>query len=590
MIMLSLLIVTWVRGAVISDTCGYSIAIQSDGSILTAGYMAINDSMQLMIARYTSDGLVDTAYGNNGYSIFPINTGAQVFDMLLLADDEAVISGYGQPVVGTSYAVAQITTNGILDTSFNSSGMNTTFIGSGGMARAIAQVNNNYVLNGVTIINSVPTITLVRYTPIGALDTTFGSDGIVTTQIGTSCQGYSIAVQSDGQIVAGGLATVSGNNNFAVCRYNSADGSLDTTFNSNGTLPGTVTTAAGTISASYAITIQSDGKIVAAGSADGQFALVRYNSDSSLDTTFGSSGIVTTPIGSNAQINGITIDLNGQIVVAGFSDQFVALARYNASNGSLDTTFNSSGSLPGTTTSIIGVTAQASDIAITNNGQILVVGTSDNNTIIARYNAGGTLDTTFGPYSNGYINFPNNSSISTIKGINDRNIANMAGIQYQKLNLANQIVNGDISIDAAIDDTKLATIQTAGKIVNSATTATALNVTGAIVARDDLGDCTVNSLIADENLLFNANNTILNVIGTTQGSFIKTYAATGVTDSTNAAIINYSAAEFINSPQIFLTAFNDTPVSFAVNSVSNMTGAIISSSSGISFNYLAIGV
>src|SRR3990167_3434132 len=127
----------------------------------------------------------------------------------------------------------------------------------------------------------------------GELDTTFGTGGIVTTIIGSgsfkSDVAYSVAIQSDGKIVVTGYNN-NANNDFALVRYNT-NGSLDTTFNSTGI----VTTAIGSSSdVGRSVAIQSDGKIVVAGysynGSNNDFALVRYNTDGTLDTTFNSTG------------------------------------------------------------------------------------------------------------------------------------------------------------------------------------------------------------------------------------------------------------------------------------------------------------
>jgi len=138
---------------------------------------------------------------------------------------------------------------------------------------------------------------LVRYNANGSLDTTFDGDGKVTTAIGTNGDyGYSVTVQPDGKILVAGSSDTDSLADFALVRYN-ADGSLDTTFDGDGK----VTTAIGTgIDTGYSVVLQPDGKILVAGSCVGSnydFALVRYNADGSLDTSFSGDGKVTTAIG-----------------------------------------------------------------------------------------------------------------------------------------------------------------------------------------------------------------------------------------------------------------------------------------------------
>ena len=153
--------------------------------------------------------------------------------------------------------------------------------------------------------------------PPGSLDTTFGTGGIVA--IGNRAWANALGIQTDGKIVAAGYSSNGSNEDFSLVRYN-ADGSLDTTFGTGGI----VTTTIGSDAYAQALGIQTDGKIVAAGDyyngSNYEFALVRYTADGSLDTTFGTGGIVTTTIGSgNAWANALGIQTDGKIVAAGQS-------------------------------------------------------------------------------------------------------------------------------------------------------------------------------------------------------------------------------------------------------------------------------
>ena len=133
----------------------------------------------------------------------------------------------------------------------------------------------------------------------GDLDTTFGTGGIVTTGFGAASDyARGVAVQSDSKIVVAGYSSNGTQDVFALARYNT-DGSLDTSFGGNGQ----VTTAFGFgHDRAYSVAVQSDGKIVVAGdSSNGlndDFAVARYNTDGSPDTSFGAGGKVTTAVGS----------------------------------------------------------------------------------------------------------------------------------------------------------------------------------------------------------------------------------------------------------------------------------------------------
>ncbi len=238
----------------------------------------------------------------------------------------------------------------------------------------------------------------------GDLDTSFDTDGLVTTNSGSNDEGNGIAVQTDGKIVVAGTNGAT----FVVIRYNT-DGSLDTSFGGTGV----VSTNFGSTDKAYGVVIQPDGKIVAAGYSGNDFALARYETNGTLDTTFGANGLVTTDFnalpGSYASAGGyaVALDSNGRIIVVGYvqnGSQFEdwAVVRYD-SDGSLDETFNPTGSftpgVPGIVTTIIQQQEpeRAYAVAIQSDDKIVVVGEtkgSPGQFAMTRYNTDGGLDTT----------------------------------------------------------------------------------------------------------------------------------------------------------------------------------------------------
>ncbi|MER6352930.1 delta-60 repeat domain-containing protein, partial [Streptomyces sp. NPDC001634] len=241
---------------------------------------------------------------------------------------------------------------------------------------------------------------LARYNTDGSLDPTFGTGGKVTTNFGGGDGARAVAVQTDGKIVVAGFSNT-GISNFAVARYNT-DGSLDPTFNGTGA----VTTDFGGEDLALGVALQADGKIVAVGFTSvfgsDDFALARYNTDGSLDSTFGTGGKVITDFGTggNDIANGVVVQTDGKIVAAGSSDTAgtndFGLARYNT-NGSLDNTFGTGGLV---TTDFGGISDQAFGVALQTDGKIVAAGFSNasnaNDFALARYNTNGSLDSTFG--------------------------------------------------------------------------------------------------------------------------------------------------------------------------------------------------
>lgn len=330
-------------------------------------------------------GDLDPTFGSGGKVTTVFGTSDDYCqDVAVQADGKIVAAGYIRSGSNYDLALARYNTNGSLDTSFNGTGQVTCPTGSTSSFTPGMAIQND----GKILIAGW--FTLARYNSDGSLDTAFNSTGKVTTPY----FGRSLVVQNDGKIVLAGYFTVSGSNDFAVVRYN-ANGTLDTSFNTTGK----VTTAIGSgADIGSKVVLQSDGKILVTGyttlavASDRAVATVRYNSNGSLDTSFNSTGIVTTDFAGGAdEGNDVAVQSDGKVVVAGFGDtgRHILLMRYN-SNGSLDTSFNGTGKLTTTGNSSTGY-----GVALQNDGKILVAGGSGNLFALVRCNANGSMDTSF---------------------------------------------------------------------------------------------------------------------------------------------------------------------------------------------------
>lgn len=311
---------------------------------------------------------------------------------------------------------------GGLDRAFGDDGVVTTWFGGGDDdAWSVAiQPDGKIVVAGFGPPGGgFKAFEIARYNPDGSLDTTFDGDGMVTTAYGvpglSQDFAFAVALQPDGKIVAAGNHAVTGGDwDFFVVRYN-PDGSLDPSFDHDGK----VTTSIGAeIDQGKSIAIQPDGKIVVAGISDslpahtGDFALVRYNPDGSLDSTFSFDGIVTTPIGSNNFSDlafSVAVQSDGKIVEAGSCNNGdFALARYNQ-DGSLDNSFDGDGKVITTIGSgcPVFICSTGQSLAIQADGKMVVVGTTfdggpDTGTFtVVRYRPNGSLDTSFS--SDGFV-------------------------------------------------------------------------------------------------------------------------------------------------------------------------------------------
>ena len=379
----------------------YSVVLQSDGKIVVAGDSYNGSNWDFAVVRYNTSGSLDTSFNGSGKATSDFGSSNDYgYGVALQADGKIVAAGYMW--TGSTYdiALARYNTNGSLDTSFDGDGKVVTPIGSGNdYSRSIVlQSDGKIVVAGYSYSGSNCDFAVVRYNANGSLDTSFDADGCVTTSFAFSSSeyGYGVAVQSDGKIVLAGYSWNGSNYDFALVRYN-AGGSLDTTFDGDGL--GT-TDFASSSDYGYCMALQPDGKILVAGYSNGDFALARYNTNGSLDTTFDGDGKVTTPIGSSTDCAySVILQADGKIVAAGYSwngsNYDFAVARYN-SNGSLDTTFDGDGKL---TTPLGSADDYAQSVALQADGKIVVAGYSyngsNNDFAVARYNANGSLDTSF---------------------------------------------------------------------------------------------------------------------------------------------------------------------------------------------------
>ncbi len=367
---------------------GTGIAIQTDGKILVAGYSdshigpgSTNYDFALM--RYNADGSRDTSFGALGRVITAIGPAHdQGRGLAIQTDGKIVLVGSSENGSNTDFAVVRYNTDGSLDTSFGVGGKVTTAIGSASdSAQSVAiQADGKIVVAGYSYNGSNNDIAVVRYNANGSLDTSFDGDGkVVTDMAGLKDGANGVVIQPDGKIVVAGSANNGSDDDFAVVRYN-ADGSLDTSFDGDGK----VTTAVGSTSeVGYSVILQSDGKIVVAGASsngiNNDFAVVRYNTDGSLDSSFDGDGKVTTAIGSGTDTaSGVALQADGKMVVAGTSNNGTnndfALARYNA-DGSLDTSFGSSG----TVMTAVGPSADyGQGVALQADGKIVAAGYASN--------------------------------------------------------------------------------------------------------------------------------------------------------------------------------------------------------------------
>jgi uncharacterized delta-60 repeat protein len=339
------------------DDFAHGVLLQSNGDLIAYGGATTvtkkTDYTGFGLARYTPSGSLDTTFGAGGIvTTFAVGKTSIEFplDDTQLGVSQAALQADGKIVaVGNGSYLVRYDGNGSLDTTFGSGGLVTVPSGFSVDSVLIQPSNGDIVVGGNSVQGSNNYFALLRYTPTGTLDATFGSGGeVVTTAVAGSSVNY-LALEN-GDIVAGGFANGVNSDSWALARY-TLGGSLDTTFGSGGIVMTSwayLSFADPAVPAISSLLVEPNGQIVAVGTGrvtvPDVWALARYNIDGSLDSTFGSGGIVTSSPTGRDVADGSALESNGQIVVTGWSsaNNVFEVGVYNA-NGSLDTSFGSGG-------------------------------------------------------------------------------------------------------------------------------------------------------------------------------------------------------------------------------------------------------
>jgi uncharacterized delta-60 repeat protein len=382
-----------------TDDYAYAVAVQPDGKIVLSGQSGIYPDLHSALVRYNRNGRLDSTFGTGGKVVVTFNSGHDyLFAVALQSDGKIVAAG---STSGTAFLLARFNADGSLDQAFGTNGsVETTFGDQTAAGRAIVvQADGKIIVVGVSgagPYSELNDFALARYNSNGSLDQSFGSGGKVKTHFpgvdNTGSSATSVALQSDGKLVVGGYHKQSDRtpHEFALARYNS-NGTLDSAFGQ----AGKVMTRIGLGDAySFGIALQSNGRIVLAGysytTADHAFTLAGYTSNGTLDSSFGTGGLVTTDFAGTTDdiAYAMTMQSDGKLVVAGRTGEYPAfdfgLARYN-SDGQLDQTFGTGGKVATDFSS----SDQAYAVALQPNGKIVLAGVSFNGAnfdfTVARY-------------------------------------------------------------------------------------------------------------------------------------------------------------------------------------------------------------
>ena len=375
------------------------LARQTDGRILAVGFGAAagqNQNGDFVIARFNTDGSVDNSFSSDGRATADFGGTDRSTAIAVQGDGKIVAAGstatgFGMP---SHFAIARFTSAGEPDNAFSGDGLTTTDFGSSSNALAVGLRSDGTI---VAAGRAGGDVAVARYDSAGAPDDTFSGDGEQTTNVSVGAAGEEardLVVQADGKVVV--AASDFNAANFALVRY-TTDGTPDSSFSSDGIQ---TTDFGGPNDRSEGVALQADGKIVAVGHAGtvsfpddrGDFAVARYSTDGEPDTAFSGDGRLTTEFDGNDGAAGMAIQSDGKIVAVGHTGAGgLAVARYN-SDGSPDTGFGDQG----VARADFGSPDGASDVVIQPDGKIIAVGRAGfQGVALARFMSNGSPDTSF---------------------------------------------------------------------------------------------------------------------------------------------------------------------------------------------------
>lgn len=380
-----------------SQAYGTCLELDTNQNLIVGTY---NYSEMFKFYRFSQSGILDTTFGTDG--VATVSFGGQdalLNDMVVQPDNKIIATGYWNDGNNRSdFIVIRLNADGSLDTSFNGTGKLTIAFGTGeDVAESIAlQSDGKILVAGYSFTGSYTDFSLARINIDGTLDTTFSGDGKLTTDfLGNNDYAKAIAINKDGKIAVAGYSYGSNAADFAVAKYNT-DGSLDTSFSSDGKQ---VITLGANNDNAIGVAFQNDNKILVGGayfrsnSARDDFAIIRLNTNGALDTTFSGDGIFNTSIGTSDDTpRSMKLQNDGKILllgsVAAGSYLDIGIIRVTTS-GNLDNTFGTGGIVR----QAYGNDSIMYDMELTTNGKLYICGHADNDILLARFASPSTLYT-----------------------------------------------------------------------------------------------------------------------------------------------------------------------------------------------------
>lgn len=363
------------------------IAVQPDGKIVLAGRKGVmGTNADVLVARLDAGGKLDPAFGIGGLRTVDLGSTRDFgSDLALTGGGKVVVAAVPGSCQG---AVVQVDATGALDAGFATGGIFNKPSGSGGLAMcawsvAVQPVDGKILLGGAS-----EDFALARFTTAGALDAGFGGGGLVATDLGYNDQIFSLAVQQDGQILAGGSSQGAGPaftpSTMGVVRYQAFDGSLDSTFATAGIFTQALSATASQ-EVVHGLIELAGGKLLVLtsnGAASNSFSLLRLTATGALDASFGTGGRADRDFGSAMVLS------DGKVYVVGTRTTGPAgtgvLQRLSV-DGASDVAFGTSGEVM----LQVGASTVLGSVARQPDGKILVAGTTTSfgktKLLVARY-------------------------------------------------------------------------------------------------------------------------------------------------------------------------------------------------------------
>jgi uncharacterized delta-60 repeat protein len=323
----------------------YTIIQQADGKIVSSGFSDIGENH--VLSRYLLDGSLDTSFGTNGKVINDFNNEPNFIYYASIqqqADQKLVTATTHRLVSGDQdFFLVRYLENGDLDPSFGNNGTVMTDYGVDILASASLLPDGKIVAGGWSRVGSSTYVVITKYLPNGDLDTSFGVDGITTTYINDEPTiVFPLVVQTDGKFLVAFRKEETNNLQTLILHRYLTNGTLDLSFGTNGIL--VTNLVAGNIYGSIA-TKENGDIVVAMRLGPSVVILTQFTSDGTLDTSFGTNGVTNISVPYVAPVD-ILLDQDENILVSGNNFGFEVgdyyISRFDT-NGFLDTSFGTNG-------------------------------------------------------------------------------------------------------------------------------------------------------------------------------------------------------------------------------------------------------